>query len=308
MNATTGLCDLQVNGAAGISFSDAALDAGQCRWAFRQILNRGTDRFLPTVISLPRPVYQAVLPVLAAVTSEPEFRDRIPGIHLEGPFISNQPGAVGAHDPAAVVPPDMDLFKQLLEWADGRIRLLTLAAETEGAAALCRFACDQKVVVSLGHQLATHDDLCRLADAGARALTHLGNAMPNTVPRHENPLLNGLLHPGLTPMFVADGHHLPVHLLTGMIRLRGTAHTIVVSDASPLAGMPPGEYDMLGNRCLLDQNGRLHNPEKHCLVGSSALLADCAHLLREQAGFTQAEVEQLCGENPRDLLAGAAWS
>ena len=39
---------------------------------------------------------------------EEEFQGRLPGIHLEGPFISPLPGAVGAHRPDCTLPPDPD--------------------------------------------------------------------------------------------------------------------------------------------------------------------------------------------------------
>mgnify|MGYP006191070109 CR=1 FL=1 len=52
--------------------------------------------------------------------------------------------------------------------------MLTIAAELEGAAALCRFAVDNGIAVSLGHQDARAEHIKACADAGATLLTHLG--------------------------------------------------------------------------------------------------------------------------------------
>ncbi len=64
-------------------------------------------------------------------------------------------------------------------------------------------------MVSLGHQLASGADMARLCDAGARMLTHLGNALPPLIPRHENPLFAGLANDQLTAAIITDGFHLP---------------------------------------------------------------------------------------------------
>jgi N-acetylglucosamine-6-phosphate deacetylase len=118
-------------------------------------------------------------------------------------------------------------------------------------------------------------DLDRLYAAGARSLTHLGNGLPNLLPRHPNPLWSGLADERFTVMAIADGHHLPASLLKVMARLRRPDGLAIVSDAAPVAGLPPGRYDGLGNRAVLEPSGRLYNPDKDCLVGSSATIMSC---------------------------------
>ena len=45
------------------------------------------------------------------------------GIHLEGPFISPEDGAKGAHDEKYIKAPDWELFMQFQEAAGGKIKL-----------------------------------------------------------------------------------------------------------------------------------------------------------------------------------------
>lgn len=297
-----GFVDLQVNGYGGVDFSDAAVAPEQFAAACRGVLSRGTVAFLPTLITSSDATYRRNLPLLAELMESPEFRDRLLGFHIEGPFISKEPGAVGAHDPAAAAAPDPDRFDRLQEWARGRIKLLTLAAELPGAERLCRHAVKRGVVVSLGHQLADGASLRRLADAGAAALTHLGNGIPNLLPRHPNPIWEGLAEERLSAMLIADGHHLPLEVVKVMIRAKGVERCVAVSDASCMAGMPPGEYQGMGNRIRLEENGRLWNPDKNCLVGSSAMLLDCINFLRNAGFLTHDELLRLGFHNPLALL------
>jgi N-acetylglucosamine-6-phosphate deacetylase len=118
-------------------------------------------------------------------------------------------------------------------------------------------------------------DLQRLVDAGARALTHLGNGVPAVIPRHENPVWAGLANDQLTAMIITDGHHLPPSVIKAIIRTKTPARCILVSDASPIAGLSPGTYETLGQRVVLDPSGRLYNPKGNHLVGSSATLVQC---------------------------------
>lgn len=294
--------DLQVNGFGGVDFSDPGLTRPDVERAFRGVLARGTAAFLPTMITSPPDVYRRNLPMIVDVMQEDRFRGRVLGVHLEGPFISAAPGAVGAHNPAYVQLPNEALLTALLDLGRGRVRLLTLAAEIAGAEALARLAVDRGVAVSIGHSLFTMADLDRLHSAGARSLTHLGNGLPNLLPRHPNPLWDGLAHDGYTAMLIADGHHLPPSVLRVSTRAKGYGRVVVVSDASPVAGLPPGEYDVLGNRAILETSGRFYNPERQCLVGSSAMMADCVAFLEEEGIFEGDAITQVAVINPLRLI------
>lgn len=273
-----GFVDLQVNGYLGVSFSDPNLSEKQFIEVSRELLARGTAAFLPTLITSSPAVYERNLPLIAKAVGRAELSGRIPGIHLEGPFISDKPGAVGAHNPQFVSRPDTTFLDKLLGWSQGMLRLITIAAEADGADNLARHAVEKGVAVALGHQLATEEDLLRLENAGACLLTHLGNAVPNMLPRHPNPIWDGIAS-NLSAMIITDGHHLPPSVIKTIVRAKGAHNVVVTSDASPIAGMPPGEYEALGNKAILDPNGRLYNPEKNCLVGSSATILECMNFL-----------------------------
>src|SRR5699024_7076675 len=122
-------------------------------------------------------------------------------------------------------------------------------------------------------------DLEQLVGSGARSLTHLGNGIPRLLPRHHNPLWAGIANDNLSAMIISDGHHIPPSILKTIIRTKGVSKTMVVSDASPVAGLPPGTYNTLGNDVILEDSGHLYNPETGYLVGSSSTMLDCMNYL-----------------------------
>lgn len=272
-----GFIDLQVNGYLGHDFAEDNPHGWHI--ACDGVLKSGTAAFLPTLITAPLSIYETILPKLAAFIQQAPYRKRILGLHLEGPFLSAQPGAIGAHNPDFCQAAEPQILDQLQQWADGHIRLLTIAANLPGAVELCRHAVSMGIVVANGHSLANEEELQAFADAGGTALTHLGNALPNEINRFANPLWAGLCNDQLSAMFISDGHHVAESLQKIILRCKGVAKSIIVSDASPIAGLPAGNYDTLGNKVVLEANGKLHNPEKQCLVGSSAMMLDCMNQL-----------------------------
>lgn len=297
-----GLVDLQVNGYQGVDFSDPGLTEESFAQACRNLLKAGTTAFCPTLITSSTETYQHNLALIGQVMEQAEFSGKLLGIHAEGPFLCPKPGAIGAHNPQWVRSPDPDFLSRMQEWAGGKIRLLTVAADVPGADQLARHAVRMGLVVSLGHHLADAEDLARLADAGATVLTHLGNGLPNILDRHHNPIWAGLAEDRLTAMIITDGHHLPLPLIKVIARVKGVDRLLVVSDASPAAGLPPGRHHVLGNDAILEPSGRLHNPEKGCLVGSSATIAQCHETLSAMNLFSPDELPRLFWHNPLQIL------
>ncbi len=297
-----GFIDLQVNGYKGVNFSTKECGEKDFAEAYRGVLSTGTAAFLPTVVTSPVSVYQRNLPLLARLLDEEEFQGRVLGLHIEGPFISPAPGAVGNHRADAVREPDPAFLSQLQEWSDGKIKLLTLAAERPGAEEVCRKAVDSGISVSLGHQLAGDAEIKLLAEAGATLLTHLGNGIPGMLPRLSNPIWSGLAEDRLTAMIIADGHHLPPSVLKVFIRAKGIERIIVTSDASFLAGMLPGTYRDTGHDVVLESTGRIWNPQAQCLAGSSAMMIDCMNHLAGLGFVDCDDLLQIGIENPLRLI------
>src|SRR6187431_344705 len=125
-----GLVDLQINGFGGIEFNDAKLTIEKVRQVALSQDPFGVTAFLATCTTDSHEVLAHGLATIAAAIREvPEVAARIPGIHLEGPFISPDDGPRGAHPRQHVRPPDWDEFRRLQDAAEGYIKLLTVSPE-----------------------------------------------------------------------------------------------------------------------------------------------------------------------------------
>lgn len=297
-----GFVDLQFNGWMGTDFTMHGLRVDDVQRVTREQVARGTLAYCPTVITGDPAVYRRNLGVLAEAMQDKELGGHLLGIHLEGPFISPQLGARGAHPEKFIRPPSCDDFDRYQEWADGNIRILTLAPEIEGAETLIRHAVSQGVLVSLGHHLADDDALRRAVDAGARCGTHIGNGIPNQIDRHHNPLWWQLACDALSGLFITDGHHLPAPMIKVMLRAKQIERFIVISDASPLAGLPPGRHHTFGLDVTISETGRIYSTESQSLAGSHATMIECMNHLASLDLLDEAGLWTVGHDNPLRLL------
>ncbi len=296
-----GWADLQVNGCAGVDFSSPELTACAFLRAAEWMLESGTALFLPTVITAPPELYRRNLPLIREAVRTHGLEKEIPGLHLEGPFIA--PGAIGSHNPAWTQLPTPEAVDALADLAEGFLRLVTLSADAPGAPEAIRRLRQRGVAVSLGHQLADPAGLAAAAEAGAQALTHLGNGLPNRIDRHHNPIWAGLAEDRLSAMLITDGHHLPKELIKVMLRAKGAERIIVTSDTSSAAGLPSGPCRVLGNDAILEPDGRLHNPAKGCLVASASTLSQCMAFLESLELLNEEELHKVGRDNALRLLS-----
>jgi len=266
--AAPGLIDLQVNGFGGIDLLQAAADTEWLELGSR-LLGIGVTAYQPTLITSAPALTRSALRRAGRLIARPETDQpgvarpgidrpggaRILGVHLEGPFISAQ--RLGAHPPEHRLDPDPALLERLLR--AGPVTMLTLAPELPGALELIDAAAARGVVVSLGHSAADAAAVRRAITAGARAVTHVFNAMPPVSARA--PGLSGLAltAPELTPMCIADG----VHLADDTIRLllAGAATRLVLTSDCIAAAGTDANRTLLGLTKLTVSDRRVTRPD-----------------------------------------------
>jgi N-acetylglucosamine-6-phosphate deacetylase len=212
-------------------------------------------------------------------------------------------GARGAHDRRFAVSPSFEVFDELEELCGGWLALVTLAPELDGSMKLIRRISEQGVVVSLGHHMADGETIRKASLEGAKSITHLGNGLPNLLPRHPNPIWDQLDDDQLVPMLITDGHHIPDSFIRVVAHLKGACKFIVVSDSAPVGGYPPGTYQALGQEVVLEESGKLWNPVGNHLVGSNACMTECMNHLASLELLTEDELWQVGLDNPLKLLS-----
>ena len=262
-----GLFDLQVNGFGGIDFNAPSLTTDRVAEALERMRATGVTRCLPTLVTSSFERFAAGARVLARMTDL-----AIAGIHMEGPYLSPDEGARGAHPRAHVAPASVDDFSRRQDAAGGRIVLVTLAPEVPGALPLIEHLVASGVRVAIGHTAATARQIGDAISAGATLATHLGNGCAQMLPRHPNPIWELLAADGVLASLIVDGHHLPPATVKAMVRAKGPGRTILVTDAIAAAGCAPGPYTIGGVECLLGEDGRVSLPGTPYLAGSSLTL------------------------------------
>ncbi len=288
-----GFVDLQVNGAFGV---DAASAPERLPELSESLLSTGTTAYLPTVISSPESLYNAVLPELAAHIGGTLSGAEALGIHLEGPFLNLDKR--GAHAAAHILPPNPDLLGELLDL--GPIRMLTIAPELEGAGELMRMARNRGAVVSAGHSAASFDVAYQAFDKEASSVTHLFNAMSPL--HHREPGLAGaaFAHPLTVCGLITDGLHVHPEVVGLAFRMLGPDRIYLVTDATAATGMGPGEYRLASRTIYLEANvTRLGTGS---FAGSILTMSEAFQNILAFTGCTIPEAVRMASATPARLV------
>jgi glucosamine-6-phosphate deaminase len=279
-----GLIDLQVNGIAGADFNEKDLTLKAVRGVVTALLGKGVTGFFPTLITNDPQIVEENLKIIdQACREDALIHSCILGIHLEGPFISPQEGAKGAHPEKYIQKPNWELVKKFQQISGGRIKLITLAPELEGALELIKQCKEEGILTAIGHSSATCKDIEHAISAGASLSTHLGNAIPLILPRHPNILWDQLAEEGLFTSLIADGFHLDQSFLKTVLKVKGEK-AFLISDSTKFCGMAPGTYQSpIGEEIILEENGRLSMKHGNGLLAGAAknLLEGIEYLITE---------------------------
>jgi len=250
-----GYIDVQVNGGGGVLFNEDPTPEAIARIAAAH-RKHGTVGLLPTLVT------DAPQVMTAAIAATREARRRTPatlGLHLEGPFLD--PRRRGAHELKYIrdlAPGDVETIVD----ADCGAVMVTLAPNRVGAASIAELA-RRGVLVSLGHSEASYEQARAAIQAGARAFTHLFNAMSASVGREPGMVGAALDLADAFVGIIADGHH--VHEANLRIALAAKRHDrfMLISDAMPPTVGGPDHFDLQGRRvtrvngCLRLDDGTL---------------------------------------------------
>ncbi len=293
-----GFIDLHIHGNAGYDVMD---DAAKALPAIEHLLARhGVTSYFPTTVTAPMETILRALDRLASAIEKRERdcerknedgvnRARPLGVHLEGPFISH--ARRGVHPPELLLAPTLALFERIWQATRGRIRMMTIAPELDGAPEVIAEAARRGVCVSLGHSDADFDTAGRGIAAGARHATHTFNAMrPLSHNRldHRNPGILGavLTDRRVSADIIADGVHLDPSIVKLFALAKGPEQTVLITDATSATGMPDGRYrlgsfevDVHDGKCM--SNG---------MLAGSVLTMDRA--VRNLARFAEWELPQ----------------
>lgn len=304
MNNAAGYVDLQVNGYGGVDFNGDTLSATALHRACEMLRRDGVAGILATIVTDQPDIMQRRLARIAALRRlDSLVADVVWGVHIEGPFLSDLPGYIGAHPRVVARPADPEIARRLVAAADGLVRLVTLAPERDAGGRVTRLLAAQDIRVAAGHCNPSLDQLKMALDNGLTMFTHLGNGCPLHLHRHDNIIQRVLsLADRLWISWIADGVHVPFTALGNYFRCAGLDRSLVVTDAIFAAGLGPGRYTSGSQELVVDDRLATWSPDKSHLMGAASTMPRVVENLRHELGLEDSAITRLTRDNPRRVL------
>ncbi len=294
-----GFIDIHCHGAYGFDTNDAE-EAGLRFWA-EHIVREGVTSFLATTITQSEKVLTNALKNVAKVVREGYQGAEILGVHFEGPYLDMK--YKGAQPEEYIVKPTVEQFQKYQEAADGLIRYITMAAETDEDFALTRYCTEHGVVVSIGHSAATSRQAVQAFAHGARSMTHVYNGMSPFTHRANGLVGAAFRMKSMYGEIICDGNHSTPEALRMFFDAKGPHYGIMISDALMAKGSPAGsKFIFGGNEIQVYPDGSAHLTEGGALAGSTLNLNRGLQLLIEEALVPVETAVNACTKNPAECL------
>jgi len=237
------------------------------------LATKGVGVFLPTTVADEGILARAGAAIDAVVSdSVPDLRGRIPGIHVEGPFVSRV--RKGGIPDNLIREPSLEYLRSLGEIARSRIRVMTFAPELPAASELFNALGAAGILPSLGHSDALFADLKAYENVTPLGVTHLFNGMSGV--SHKEPglaqwaILNNAVYTELN----CDGTHVHDAAVQLVLRMRPWQRIMLISDAFTPAGLAEGgEQDLeVYGKPVISRGSGVYYRDSGVLVGSRRLV------------------------------------
>lgn len=272
-----GLVDIHFHGCAGYDFCDGTVEAMRAIASYE--LTHGITAICPATMTLTEEMLTDICAACAEAAMTEILKEGIPlgdvlrGIYLEGPFISMEKR--GAQNPEYIQKPDMMMLTRLQQAANGLIRVVAIAPETEGAIDCIRDG-KRDFHFSIAHTCADYETARKAMRSGAHHVTHLYNAMPPFTHREPGVVGAATEDEQTDVELICDGIHIHPSVVKSTFKLFGANRVILISDSMMATGMKDGEY-MLGGQPV-QVRGNHATLADGTIAGSAMNLFDCMRM------------------------------
>jgi len=251
--------DLHCHGGAGFYFSDP--NPENIRRAINFHKDNGSAQLLASLVSETIPDLKNQISRLIPFCND----GSIAGIHLEGPYLAK--ARCGAHNPNLLKDPSLDEVRELLDFANGHIRMITIAPELNNAIDVIAFLARNNVIAAIGHSNGNYDDALRAVDAGASLVTHFSNGMSKLKDGDKTFATALLKESQISLEVIFDGEHVSHEDLRTIFNI-APDRIVLVTDAMSAAGQPDGSY-RIGSLDVEVKNGTARLKSNGALAGST---------------------------------------
>ncbi len=310
---TPALAELHIHGAGGYSFEDYSnLDMNE----FAGFMSKnGVGIFLPTIV-YDRSIAESLAGKIRSYKRQkPEYESRIPGIYMEGPFISTVKR--GGILPENIMDFTFESFREVVAESEGLLRIMTIAPE-----ALSFLSADELpnvlyemsnhgIIPAFGHSNAHFDDLrgIRIRPEQPLNVTHLYNGMSGISHKEPGLALWALLDGETYVELNGDGTHVHPWAVELALKVKDHDRIILISDAVPASSMEASieatkgtSAPTLRGRPIEVIGNGVYDVESGVLVGSNLLVKDMVERMIEVHKLPVWEAVNMASMNPLRLL------
>ncbi len=281
--AMPGFIDIHCHGNSGLDFSDATDEAVTTMG--RAKLKEGVTTLLPTTLTLAEETLAASLRTAADYVKAGSPGCKIPGVHLEGPFIN--PECLGAQNPKFVRKPDIKEVMRLN--AIFPVLKVSYAVEMEGGDIFPAELLSHGITPSCVHSAATYAQFQAAHAHGLRNLSHFCNQMTPLKHREIGLVGAGLTHDDVYIEFICDKLHICPEMIALVFSIKGCDRIQLITDAMRAAGMPDGESS-LGGLPVIVKDGAARLKSNGALAGSTLKINAALRNVAEITGYPLSEL------------------
>ncbi len=263
-----------------------------------KLAQTGIAGFCPTTLSIP--IGELLTSVarlgdwIVNTRQDPDFSGAFPlGIHLEGPFIA--PHACGAHPVRSIRRFNRGELESLWKASHRTIKIITLAPEAiskKDISWLLKWARVNKVLLSLGHSKASHNDANYLFSHGFSGVTHAWNAMSF---HHRDPgILGAALGRKNTYIeLIVDGAHVSLEVIDWTLKAHHPNPVCIISDCITSGGLSSQRWHSFGPLKVRNQGGAARLVGGGLAGGGKLLSKSYRDWVNNEAKRTQTSAEQV---------------
>ena len=286
-----GFIDVHTHGALTHDFCDE--DEKAIFELAKAKLQEGVTTFLPTTLTVSREELLKAAGNAAKYAKSGMPYAKVPGIHLEGPFINIK--CCGAQNPQFVRKPSIKEVKEIS--AVYPVKLISYAPEMEGGAKFAKDCIKAGVVPSCGHTGAKLKEFMPAYKNGLRHMTHFCNQMTPLHHREIGMVGAGFLIEDLNTEVIADKIHLCPDMLRLVFTRRNLAHIQIITDSLRCSHCKDGYAFTMGGLEVKLENGEARLVKGGNLAGSTLWL-----------GMGLKNVHEVTGIALKDLVRTTSWN
>ena len=286
-----GFIDVHTPGSLGYDFCDA--DPKAVFEFAKAKLQEGVTTVLPTTLTVSHGELVTAAKNAKAYAEAGMPYAKVPGIHLEGPFINVK--CCGAQNPKFVRKPQIKEVKEIAKVYP--VKLISYAVETEGGAKFAKECLKIGVVPSCGHTGAKLKDLMPAYKNGLRHMTHFCNQMTPLHHREIGMVGAGFLIDDLNTEVICDKIHLCPDMLKLIFTRRSLEHIQMITDSLRCSHCKDGYAFEMGGLKVLLKGGEARLVEGNNLAGSTLWM-----------GMGLKNVHDVTGIPLKDLVRTTSWN